>query len=87
MAKTPTIKLPSQQAIQRVLDKAYGAPQMNCDEALATKAACEELAAFFNQMNGQATRGASGAMPQASASAGGKASDQTCPQGRPSAPS
>ncbi len=68
MAKKPAINLPSQQAVNHVLTKAYTAPQASCDEANSTQAAIREVADFFNQMRSQAD---GSSKPQASASPGG----------------
>ncbi len=66
--KTPALKLPSQQAVNHLLTKAYTAPQASCEEANATQAAIKEVADFFNQMRSQAD---GSSKPQASASPGG----------------
>lgn len=68
MVKKPALTLPSQQAVNHLLTKAYTAPQASCEEANATQAAIKEVAEFFNQMRSQE---AGSSKPQASASAEG----------------
>lgn len=68
MAKKPTIKLPSTEAVNHIMTKAYNAPQNGCDDAKFTDAAIREVADFFSQMRSQ-VEGSS--KPQASASSEG----------------
>ncbi len=76
MPKPSTLKPPSIDAINRVLANAYAAPQPSCEAAKRTMAAIDEVSAFFQLL----------LKPQASASAGGSASDASQPAGRPERP-
>lgn len=68
MAKKTAPKLPAPAVINHVLQKAYNAPHASCDEANYTQQCIREITGFLNQLQPSES--------QASAKAGGSASDQ-----------